>query len=287
MGGSANVVIRGYSSLNGSNQALFVVDGTPINNSTNNTRDLRRGRGGFDYGNAAMDMNPEDVESVTVLKGSAATALYGSRASNGVILITTKKGVKSDGLGITLNSTWLSGSIDNETMPVYQNKYGQGYGPYYSGPGNRWDEWGDNLAVLTGEDASYGAPYDSNLNVHHWFNMIPEWGDYGGTAPYASPKNTAHKFFNNSSTFTNSISLNHATDSNNFRLGYTNTAVTGILPNSKIDRNSFTFVGSQDFGKLNARANFTYTKTEGLGRYGTGYDGRNVFSPFVNGGVSM
>ena len=88
-GGSANVVIRGNSSLYGNNQALFVVDGTPISNEINNTNG--GGRGGYDFGNGAMDINPDDIETVSVLKGAAATALYGSRGSNGVIVITTKK----------------------------------------------------------------------------------------------------------------------------------------------------------------------------------------------------
>ena len=129
MGGSANVVIRGYSSISGSNQALFVVDGTPISNSTPNSAEVSAGQGGFDYGNAAMDINPEDIASVSVLKGAAASALYGSRASNGAILITTKKGkVKSSGLGITVSSQLIMGTVDESTLPSYQYEYGQGYG---------------------------------------------------------------------------------------------------------------------------------------------------------------
>ena len=104
MGGSANVVIRGYSSLSGSNQALFVVDGTPIDNETGNSLDAETGRGGVDFGNAAMDINPSDIASVSVLKGAAASALYGSRGANGVILITTKKGKVKKGVGISVNS---------------------------------------------------------------------------------------------------------------------------------------------------------------------------------------
>ncbi len=92
MGGSSNVVIRGYSSLYGSNQALFVVDGVPISNANTNGGSQQSGRAGYDYGNAAADINPDDIESINVLKGGAATALYGSRAANGVIVITTKRG---------------------------------------------------------------------------------------------------------------------------------------------------------------------------------------------------
>lgn len=94
VGGSTNVVIRGNKSLTGNNQALFVVDGVPIDNTIKNTGTQQAGGGGYDYGNAAADINPDDIESMTVLKGAAATALYGSRASNGVIMITTKKAKK-------------------------------------------------------------------------------------------------------------------------------------------------------------------------------------------------
>mgnify|MGYP001214791653 FL=1 len=134
IGGSSNVVIRGYNSISGSNQALVVIDGTPVLNDTNNSADQRTGRGGYDYGNAAMDINPDDIESINVLKGAAATALYGSRASNGALIITTKKGKKSEGLGISITSSLTAGSADMETLPKYQNKYGAGYGPYYDDP---------------------------------------------------------------------------------------------------------------------------------------------------------
>jgi TonB-dependent SusC/RagA subfamily outer membrane receptor len=93
--------LRGYKSITGDNQALIVIDGVPVSNANTNSSSQRNGFGGYDYGNAASDFNPDDVASVNVLKGAAATALYGSRAANGVILITTKKGKK--GLGVTLN----------------------------------------------------------------------------------------------------------------------------------------------------------------------------------------
>jgi len=95
IGGSTNVVIRGYSSATGNNQALFIVDGVPISNDNTNNYGQINGRSGYDYGNAASDINPNDIESVNVLKGAAATALYGQRAANGVVIITTKKGVKT------------------------------------------------------------------------------------------------------------------------------------------------------------------------------------------------
>ena len=94
LGGSTNVVIRGYKSITGNNQALFVIDGVPVSNANNNSVQQRNGGTGVDYGNAAADINPDNIASINVLKGAAASALYGSRAANGVIMITTKKGKK-------------------------------------------------------------------------------------------------------------------------------------------------------------------------------------------------
>jgi TonB-dependent SusC/RagA subfamily outer membrane receptor len=138
-GGSINVIIRGSSSLTGNNQALFVVDGVPIGNSNPNVNDnhhnsgQRSGRGGYDYGNAANDIEPNDIESINILKGAAATALYGSRAANGVIMITTKKGKKTGrGVGVSINSNTTFGVVDKSTIPTYQTEYGAGYGPYGS-----------------------------------------------------------------------------------------------------------------------------------------------------------
>ena len=133
VGGSTNVVIRGSKSLTGNNQALFVVDGVPIDNTIKNTGTQQAGGGGYDYGNAAADINPDDIESMTVLKGAAATALYGSRASNGVIMITTKKAKK--GLGITINAGMTVGTIDKSTFVNYQDGYGAGYSDPYDKDG--------------------------------------------------------------------------------------------------------------------------------------------------------
>ncbi|MGZ5189917.1 MAG: TonB-dependent receptor plug domain-containing protein, partial [Flavisolibacter sp.] len=132
LGGSTNVVIRGVKSITGSNQALFVVDGVPYSNSNTNTANQRTGRGGFDYGNAAADINPDDIESITVLKGAAASALYGSQGANGVILVTTKKSAR--GLGITINSGVTVGKVDKSTFAEYQQEYGGGYGAFYEDP---------------------------------------------------------------------------------------------------------------------------------------------------------
>ena len=121
MGGSTNAVLRGFKSLTQSNQALFVVDGVPYDNT------ITTG-GGYDFGSAASDLNPDDIASINVLKGAAASALYGSRGSNGVILITTKKGSNRKGVGVTATFGVSAGSPDKSTLPTYQTTYGEGYG---------------------------------------------------------------------------------------------------------------------------------------------------------------
>ena len=293
MGGSANVVIRGYSTLSGSNQALFVVDGTPIDNSTGNSTDMQTGRGGVDFGNAAMDINPADIASVSVLKGAAASALYGSRGANGVILITTKKGKKKDGLGITINSQVTVGTVDLETLPVYQDSYGYGYGTYrrgYKGPsaivdGEQWTlnyygQWGDNSAFYTGDDGSYG-PKLVGQEVHHWYNMVPEWADlYQKTAPAVAPSDTPNDFFVDALTVQNSVSFEGADDDSSYRFSFTNAQSDGVLPNSMTERSTATLRASKDFGDLNVDGSISYIKSGTTGRFGTGYDGLNPMQGF-------
>ncbi len=287
MGGSANIVTRGYSSLYGNNQALIVIDGTPVTNTTSNTSDQTTGRGGADYGNAAMDINPDDIESVNVLKSAAATALYGSRASNGAIIITTKKGSKRDGIGINFSSSASVGNADSSTLPKYQNEYGAGYGPYYGGPDARWDvadvdgDGVDDLVSLAGEDASYGPAFDPDLDVYHWYNLIPGIDGYLEKEPFVAAPNKLTDFLKSSSNFTNSFSLDGGSETTTFRLGYTNLNQKGILPNSKIDRNTVSLNVGQTFTeKLSANLGLSYIKTDAVGRYGTGYDNKNVFQSF-------
>ncbi|WP_446786877.1 carboxypeptidase-like regulatory domain-containing protein, partial [Macellibacteroides fermentans] len=105
MGGSSKVIIRGVKSISGNNQPLFVIDGVPVEGSDFNSTDAARGAGGYDYGNLIQDLNPDDIENISVLKGPNASALYGSRATNGVVMITTKKGKKGEGYGVTFNSS--------------------------------------------------------------------------------------------------------------------------------------------------------------------------------------
>ncbi|MCH4551526.1 SusC/RagA family TonB-linked outer membrane protein [Aestuariibaculum lutulentum] len=281
MGGSTNVLIRGNTSLTGDNQALFVIDGVPINNINTNTRGQEQASGGnYDYGNTASDINPDDIESINILKGAAASALYGSRAANGVIMITTKKGKKSKGFGVTVSSGVTFGSIDKSTFPKYQNQYGAGYGPYYDGPGDQWyyeDIDGDgnpDLVAGLGEDASYGPAFDPNLLVYQWDAFDVDSPNYGKATPWVSAGNRgAISFFETPVTLTNSVSLDRGSDDGTFRLNYTKFDQTGLLPNSSIDKHNFSMSGSYKFNeKLHASAFANYLKTNGLGRNSTGYN---------------
>nr|WP_314866370.1 SusC/RagA family TonB-linked outer membrane protein [uncultured Flavobacterium sp.] len=285
LGGSANIIVRGFKSLYGSNQALIVIDGTPVLNETNNSSDVTSGRGGYDYGNAASDINPDDIESINVLKGAAATALYGSRASNGALVITTKKGKNAKGIGVTVNSSVTVGSVDKNTLPVYQDKYGAGYGPYYDDPYFlNYDINGDGVndqVVPFTEDASYGAAFNPSLNVYQWNSIFPQLPGYGKATPWVAAKNNPNSFFVDALTTTNSVSFGKSTDITTFRLGFTNKMQEGVNPNGLIKRNTLTFSGSQKLSEnLTVTGDFSFTNNNGRGRNGTGYSSGNPMQAF-------
>jgi len=279
MGGSADILIRGTASLLGNNQALFVVDGVPMDNSNTNTANQQSGWGGYDYGNAASDINPDDVESVSILKGAAASALYGSRAANGVVLITTKKGAKNkNGIGVVVNSGITWSTIDKETMPEYQYEYGAGYSQDWSFE----NAINGNHVVNTNDDASWGPKFDPNLQVVHWDALDPNAANYGETRAWVAPKSKVYDFFETGIKYVNSVALTGGTDVSNFRLSYTNSDESGILPNSNIKKNTMAFKANHQMNeKLNVSASANYVNTKGKGRYGTGYDSNNPMQNFA------
>lgn len=288
VGGSTNVVLRGYKSLSGDNQALFIVDGVPIDNANTNDVNQKIGRGGYyDYGSAANDINPDDIENVTVLKGAAATALYGSRAANGVILITTKKGQTKDGIGVTVNLGASVGSYDPSTFAKYQNKYGGGYGQYYEDNSGFFlyrdasngfvgldpaTNPNGSLVVPTAEDASWGARFDPNKQVYQWDAFDPTSSNFGKARPWVAASNSPTSFFETAYGSNNSVVLDKATDFGYFKLGYTRITDKGIIPNSKLNKDIISFGSSFNLTKkLTASANVNYTANRAKGRYGSGY----------------
>ncbi|NOQ91883.1 MAG: SusC/RagA family TonB-linked outer membrane protein [Flavobacteriaceae bacterium] len=286
MGGSSNVIIRGASSLTGSNQALFVIDGVPVSNSNTNSGNQTTGRGGYDYGNAASDINPDDIETINVLKGGVATALYGSRAGNGVIVITTKKGKSQRGIGVTVNSSVMFNKFNEDTFAKYQNEYGAGYGAYYGSTGYFFDidmngDGVDDLVTPSTEDASFGGAFDPNLSVYQWDSWYPELDTYLQPTPWVAAENDPTTFFQTGTVLTNSVSLSGGNEQGNFRLGYTNLNQKGILPNSEIIRDNIDFGASYNItDKLTANVKASYIKTKGKGRFGTGYDALNPMQSF-------
>lgn len=281
IGGSTNVVIRGTTSLTQSNQALWVVDGIILNNDNTNTNDQISGgnKGGYDYGNAASDINPDDIENMNVLKGAAATALYGSRASNGVIIVTLKKGSKSKGgLGINFSSGVNIGVVDKKTLPKYQNQYGSGYGDFYG-----TTDLGSGTHPYTAtDDASWGPRFDPSLLVYNWNSFYPELPTYGKATPWTAVKNNPNSFYQNSVTFINSIAVSGANEGGDFRFGYSNyNQNQGILPNSENRKDNFNFSGSykiSDRTKVSATANYLKSYAKGMNETGYGDGGNNYLS---------
>ena len=261
--GSANLVIRGIKGVAGSNP-LIVIDGTPVNN------DSTYGFG-KDFGNALSDINQEDVASINVLKGAAASALYGERGLNGVILITTKNGKGSDdgSWGVTWNSGVQAGFIDKSTFAEYQDKYGAGYEPsfYTEGPG----PGGYNYANFA-EDASYGPKFDPSLLVYQWESLDPTSPTYGKATPWVAAKNGPIKFFETPFTYTNTITLQKGDKDKNIFFSYDNMTSSGLMPNSKMSKNTFSLKANYDFTpKLHGSFYTTLNLQDTKGRATTAY----------------
>lgn len=285
IGGSTNIVVRGTKSLTGNNQALFVVDGVPIDNANNNSANQRTGRGGYDYGNAAADINPDDIESINVLKSAAATAIYGSRGANGVVMITTKSR-KTRGMGITVNSGLIVGAIDKSTFPTYQKEYGAGYSDgYQSGDGFLMiDVLGNGVkerVVPTSEDASYGARFNPNLLVYHWDAFDPASPNFQKKRPWIAAENDPSSFYETAISNNNNIMLDALTEKGGVKIGYTRNDERGTLPNSKVLKNILNLSANYKIiENLTASAAANYSEVSGLGRYGSGYSGLNVNQNF-------
>ena len=238
--GSSRVIIRGASSLNGNNQPLYVIDGITINNDNLGAAGMW---GGTDYGDGVSSINPDDIESVSVLKGGAAAALYGSRASNGVIIINTKTGAGTKGIGVEYNTTMQFDVLNNSLVDV-QTIYGQGRdGVHTVGFANRtFDSWGGKL------DGSMKEQFD------------------GVSRPYTYTGDNQDKFYRVGETYTNTIAVSTANENSNTRFSATNLNNQDVTPNSSLKRNSFSVNNSNKFGdKISVDVNMKYVLEDQVG----------------------
>ena len=275
LGGSSSIILRGATSLTGTNQPLFVVDGTPIDNSSFGGGNASEARGGQDFGNMAQDINPNDIASVSVLKGGAAAALYGSRASNGVILITTKSGRGRKGLGVTINSGVQFSQV--AVLPDYQNQYGGGTSLEFSEfefdpaihPAD-WEQFQGQLIPEYGYDGSWGPELDGTL-VRHWDSWYPG-ASFGELRPWSANPDNVRDFYETGVQYNNNVSIAGGNETGNFRLSYTNNSNNGVYPGSSLNRNTVNVSASQQLGsKFTASVNANYVNTAGEGRPGIGY----------------
>lgn len=271
MGGSSRVLLRGINSISGNNQPLYVIDGTPIDNADLNSAATSAGSGGKDVGNMIQDINPDDIENISVLKGPSAAALYGTRAANGVILITTKKGKENTKATLTLNT-----GIEFENvvrLPKRQKLYGGGFSSTFQQVNIGGTAYNISEYAV---DESWGPKLDGTP-VLHWYNLDPEnTAEYLKPQPWSYPKNDVSTFFNTGVSNTNSVSLSGGNSVSTYRLSYTNKNVKGTVPNSSLSRNSISFSGSSQLGKLKVFNTFNYMKNQSTGRPWTGATNRNI-----------
>ncbi|MBS1595520.1 MAG: SusC/RagA family TonB-linked outer membrane protein [Bacteroidetes bacterium] len=279
IGGSSRITIRGIKSLTGNNQPLFVIDGIVVDNSNYSTTDVDRGAQGYDYGNAISDLNADDIETINVLKGGPATALYGNRGINGVILITTKKGHKQTGekgkspIGVTVTENMMFNQV--YALPQYQNEYGGGYGPSFVP-----DETDPTQQrVRLEDDASWGPKIDGRL-VRQYASYNPTDPTYGKATPYIAHPNNVKDFFETGYMANTNVAMDGANDKGSFRASFSNLTQKGTVPNSNLRRNTISFNGSYNFtDKIFANVNATYVHNEGTGRPQVGYN--SIFSNFT------
>jgi TonB-linked SusC/RagA family outer membrane protein len=257
------ILIRGVNSLSasGNTQPLFVVDGVPISNSTSDAGAY----GGMDYGNMASDINPSDVENISVLKGASAAALYGSRAVNGVVLITTKSGKSrtgQPGLGVTLeqNIMWENPLI----LPRFQNLYGQGGGGEFEYVDGNYG------GINDGVDESWGPPLDGRLIPQFDSPYDPETDTRTPTPWIAHPDNIKD-FFETGMKSTTNFAVAGAREGASFRLSLSNQDIKGILPNTDLKKRSVALNGELNITEkitVGGSANYINNKSDNIAENG-------------------
>ncbi|MEO8887019.1 MAG: SusC/RagA family TonB-linked outer membrane protein [Mucilaginibacter sp.] len=236
VGGSTKVIIRGYSSISGSNQPLYVVDGVPFDNSRPGSGNTVGALDNYDFGNGGNDIDPNNIDAISILKGSAATALYGSRGSNGVILITTKKG-KAGKLSVDFSTATKITDVASIYTP--QTTFGQG-----------WD-----ASLIVSENGNWGPKFDGKIRP---------WGSIVDNSqllkPYSYIKDNVKNAFDKGFEETNSLAISGGSENAVFRIAYSNVYDNGILPGNAdtYRRNNISLGGSVKFGKFTAEGSMEY-----------------------------
>ncbi len=284
VGSSSQVVIRGETSFT-NNNPLFVVDGIPINNNTiiNQTDEEAAGFQEVDFGNGAMDLNPADIESVSVLKGASAAALYGTRAANGVIVITTKRGGKQPGLGISFNSSL---TLDRPfQLPRYQNEFGQGQGGAFAFVDGLGGGISDNITYSYGPrlDAGNLAPqFDGPVRLSD--GAVVRGGDvavHGGqtipATPLISRPDNVLNFYETGSTAINNLSVSGGGENGDFRLSATDLRSDSYIPGVNLKRKTLAGrFGFRPADRLRVDASLNYINTGSDNRPAGGYGSENI-----------
>lgn len=280
LGGSTRILLRGASSVTGENRPLIVVDGVPMSNDNFNSTNTQRGAGGRDYGDMVFDIDPNNIESVSVLKGGAASALYGSRGMNGVILITTKDGKKGQDLievntGISFESLSL--------VPKMQNMYGGGSSDSFQ----QIEINGMTYNIVEyNMDESWGPRFNPNVSVLHWDAFDPEFeSDYLRPRPWVASENDWDTFFETGITFNNSVAFSKSFDNSVARVAYSNMYTEGIFPNSRLNRNSLNVGLSSQFSeRFHVSGDITYVNNNAFNRPEVGYGDNSVMQKFMQWG---
>jgi len=258
MGGTSKIKIRGVNTLAGSDGPLIVLDGTPMSNSNFSSRN------GPDYGNAIQDINPDDIESINVLKGPAAAALYGLRGQHGVIMITTKKGaLQAKKISVEYSGAFSMDKAGN-FMPN-QNIYGGGSSQTFATLADGTPYSSNSV------DESWGPKMDGTP-VRQYYSWFPADPDYGKLTPYLPHPDNVRDYYEMGNTFNNTIAVSGGAENSTFRISYNNTDIKGVEPNTWLKRNNFGFNGSLNItGKLKVSTSLNYANNNGQ-RPPQGYD---------------
>lgn len=292
---STRIILRGESSLNpNGNNALIVLDGVPMNSGlTSSGVGSAYGAGSgndvpVDFGNGIADINPDDIESITVLKGASATALYGNRAANGALIITTKSGArKGKGLGVTVNSNISFNDVLK--WPDYQYEYGQGTGKQFNADGELYYSYRPSAdGAHTGSTSSAFGP---KFEGQSYYQYDPELeGQSAERVPWRPYKDNITGFWRTGSTITNNISLEGGNAESSARASVTHSKNKWIMPNTGYERITAAFSLNQRISekiRLNAKLNYTNKQSDNLPA--TGYNNQSIayFMIFQNPNVDL